>query len=209
MLGTQSTLSLQQPHSYCYCCSDTCRVPCALCWALSWALWKEAWRSSGPTLQEYSGEYLEVGQEGEPGSLLEDRDAQDKGGKEGESLGRTVGKREGLRGHLPVGEGRGLHPSLPGARGGWGGLGWGCRKVALRVSPSSCGQVIPGLRAGEMIPPEGPAWSGSGRFLCENAQQSLHLGVLRSSTNHSFLNLSKCVYKIKLRPRAAPGGAGR
>ena len=91
----------------------------------------------------------------------------------------------------------------------WLALGWGCRKVALRVSPSSCGQVIPGLRAGEMIPPEGQAWSGSGCFPCENAQQPWRLGVLRSSMNHSFLNLSKCVYKIKLRPRAAPGGVGR
>lgn len=67
----------------------------------------------------------------------------------------------------------------------------------------------PGLRAGEMIAPEGRAWSGSGCVPCENAQQPSPLGVLRSSMNHSFLNLSKCVYKIKLRPRAAPGGAGR
>lgn len=90
---------------------------------------------------------------------------------------------------------------------GWTGLG--CRKVALWVSPSSCRQVILGLGAREMIPPKGQAWSRSGCFPCENAQQSSRLGVLESSMNHSFLNLSKCVYKIKLRPRAAPGGAGR
>lgn len=87
--------------------------------------------------------------------------------------------------------------------------GCGCQKVALWVSPSSCGQVIPGLGTGEMIPPEGQAWSRSGCFPGENAPRCWSLGALRSSMNHSFLNLSKCVYKIKLRPRAAPGGAGR
>lgn len=61
----------------------------------------------------------------------------------------------------------------------------------------------------EMIPPEGQAWSSAGCLSCESAQPASRFAALRSSMNHSFLNVSKCVYKIKLRPRAAPGGAGR
>lgn len=142
------------------------------------------------------------------GSLLGDRAAQEKGGTEERET--PDGRAEsGGDPRMPPGGG-GAGPASFSSRSPWLlGLGWGCRKVALWVSPSSCGQVIPGLQAGEMIPPEGQAWSLSGRFPCENAQQPWRLGVLRSSMNHSFLNLSKCVYKIKLRPRAAPGGVGR
>lgn len=55
-----------------------------------------------------------------------------------------------IRGGLLVdGRGLGPHPSLPRAQW-WLGLGedpgWGCQKVALWVSPSSCGQVIPALQ---------------------------------------------------------------
>lgn len=73
---------------------------------------------------------------------------------------------------LLVEEGPGLHLSVPGALGGWvwaQTLAGGWRKVALWVSPSSCGQVILGLGAREMIPPEGQAWTGSGCLPCENA----------------------------------------
>lgn len=160
--------------------------------ALSWLLWKKHERPSRAHPWERSVEYVAGGNsspgwEGEPGSL---------------PWGR------GIRGSLLGGGGAGPS-SFPSRSQWWLGLGWGCRKVALWVSPSSCGQVILGLGAGEMIPPEGQAWSRSGCFPCENAQQSSRLGVLGSSMNHSFLNLSKCVYKIKLRPRAAPGRAGR
>ena len=141
------------------------------------------------------------------GSLLGGRAAQEQGGKEG---GALDGRRASGGSKDVSAWGRAWAPTPLSSRSPWWlALGWGCRKVALRVSPSSCGQVIPGLRAGEMIPPEGQAWSRSGCFPCENAQQPWRLGALRSSMNHSFLNLSKCVYKIKLRPRAAPGGVGR
>ena len=142
------------------------------------------------------------------GSLLGDRAAQERERRNGAGSPGWEAREWGIKGCLCMGDGLGPAP-LSSRSPWWLALLWGCRKVALRVSPSSCGQVIPGLRAGEMIPPEGQAWSGSGCFPCENAQQPWRLGVLRSSMNHSFLNLSKCVYKIKLRPRAAPGGVGR
>lgn len=127
---------------------------------------------------------------------------------------RGKGEEEG-----PAAEG-GRHPRNPLGEWGWAascpskslrwlGLRWGCRKVAVWVSPSSCGQVIPRPGAGEMIPPEGQAWSSAGCLSCESAQPASRFAALRSSMNHSLLNVSKCVYKIKLRPRAAPGEAGR
>lgn len=125
-------------------------------------------------------------------------------GKQGSEWGdqRPPGGREGagpasFSSKSPVAAGSGRRPWLGVPKGGLVG-----KSFQLRTGN-------PGLGAGEMIPPEGQAWSRSGCLPGAQAPRCSRRGVLRSSMNHSFLNLSKCVYKIKLRPRPAPGGAGR
>lgn len=188
-------------HYYYYCHSASCLVPLIMQGTKLSTVERSMKDRPGPTPGRDQGSTRKEGTQIQGGKVNLEACPRDRTG-----LGAGAGWGDQRK---PPGGG-GAGPSSFFSRSQWwAGLGWGCRKVALWVNPSSCGQVILGLGAREMIPPKGQAWSRSGCFPCENAQRSSSLGVLGSSMNHSFLNLSKCVYKIKLRPRAAPGGAGR
>lgn len=77
-------------------------------------------------------------------------------GTRGEEGPAVVGAPRETSGAGVVGGGTGP-ASCPSKSLQWLGLCWGCRKVAVWVSPSSCVQVIPQPGAREMIPPEGQA----------------------------------------------------